>query len=125
MKKYSWYPDELILLLDVFFRFLPDIIEGNSNNNLDSELILLSERLRSINLHSNDFTANPKFRNVNGMKMMIQNLRYIYHVENEIFPYKGLRQHPKYFVYYFRKYYEDIEIFNQDLKLVLKKYKLV
>lgn len=124
MKKYPWHPDEMVLLIDIFFRYLQDIIEGNSNNFLNGELHTLSETLRLINLYTNDFDKNPEYRNLNGMKMMIQNLRYIYCLDNRIYPYKGLRQNPIYFVDYYRKYVGSFELLKQDLLMVQIKYNL-
>lgn len=125
MKKYTWTDDEMILLLDIFFRYLPNIIDGKINKNLDVELNKLSNLLRSINVHSNDFNTNPNYRNTNGMKMMIQNLRYIYHFENGTFPYKGLSQYPRYFLNYFRKYSNRQDLLTYDLNKVTSKHNLI
>jgi hypothetical protein len=122
MKKYTWHPDEMVLLLDIFFRYLDEIKLGNSNVKLDIELNKLSELLRLLNIHSNNFNENPNYRNLNGMKMMIQNLRYIYCMESGIYPYKGLSQYPRYFIEYFRKYYGNNILLVHDLEIVKQKY---
>lgn len=124
MKKFTWHSDEMVLLLDIFFRYSEDIVNGNSNINLDKELSKLSDLLRSLNIHINNFDINPNYRNLNGMKMMIQNLRYIYHIENGIYPYKGLSQYPRYFIEYFRKYNSKDDLLRNDLNIVLKKYSI-
>ena len=124
MKKHPWQSDEIILLLHIFFHYLTNIIEGCNNNSLNKDLIQLSHHQRTINLHHNNFETNPRYRNVNGMKMMIQNLRYIHFVENNISSPRGLYQYPKYFIPYYRKYYKDINLLENDYYAVLDKYNL-
>lgn len=70
MIRVSWDVEELVALIDLHQRV------ENSNVNVEDELKLLSDRLirRADRL---GVEHDDKFRNLNGMKMMYQNVQYI------------------------------------------------
>lgn len=71
MIRISWDVEELVALIDVYQRS-----EGKSDSQIDAELLELSHVLIN-RAEKLEISHDEKFRNLNGMKMMFQNVVYI------------------------------------------------
>lgn len=71
MIKVNWDVEELVALIDVYRRS-----EGKTSSAIDEELMNLSTKLHK-RAERLEITRDEKFRNLNGMKMMFQNVAYI------------------------------------------------
>lgn len=71
MIKVNWDVEELVALIDIYRRS-----EGKSTEQIETELVKLSEELTN-RANRLGIEHDEKFRNINGMKMMFQNLVYI------------------------------------------------
>lgn len=71
MIKVNWDVEELVALIDVYRRSA-----GKSTNQIDVELLKLSNALIA-RANRLGIVHDEKFRNLNGMKMMFQNVNYI------------------------------------------------
>ena len=80
----EWTTDELILLLDLYFRFEPRSLTPEH-----SEVRSLSELLKASNLPGH--ASGPKFRNAIGISMKIANLMHL----DPDYPGEGLTSHSK------------------------------
>ena len=70
MKRIKWAIEEAVAIVDLYFRF-----EGGIITDLESELIKLSVALnRRADILK--IAHDEKFRNLNGMKCIFQNVRY-------------------------------------------------
>lgn len=67
MKNPKWYKDEVILLVDTYFKLDRQISANNP------QVIKLSEILNQLNIHQN-IPDKAKFRNPNGISMKLANL---------------------------------------------------
>lgn len=70
MIKVAWDVEELVALIDVYRKS-----KGKTTEQIEKELIALSESL-IIRAQKLGITHDDKFRNLNGMKMMFQNVVY-------------------------------------------------
>lgn len=70
MKRIKWDIEEVVAMVDLYFRF-----ENGEIADLNEELKKLSEKL---NLRADvlGIAHDEKFRNLNGMKCIFQNVRY-------------------------------------------------
>lgn len=71
MIKVNWDVEELVALIDIYRRH-----EGKAPNQIDAELIKLSAALTA-RANKLGIVHDEKFRNLNGMKMMFQNVVFI------------------------------------------------
>lgn len=71
MIKVNWDVEELVALIDIYRRSA-----GKSTDQIDAELLELSSALVN-RANRLGIGHNEKFRNLNGMKMMFQNVVYI------------------------------------------------
>lgn len=70
MIKVNWDIEELVALIDIYRRS-----EGKSSDQIDTELLALSCKLTN-RANKLGITHDEKYRNLNGMKMMFQNVVY-------------------------------------------------
>lgn len=70
MIKVNWDVEELIALIDIYRRS-----EGKTGDQINAELLTLSNTL-TYRANKLGITHDEKFRNLNGMKMMFQNVVY-------------------------------------------------
>lgn len=70
MKRIKWDLEEAVAIVDIYFRF-----ENGLISDLDVELMKLS---RTLNRRADilGIVHDEKFRNLNGMKCIFQNVRY-------------------------------------------------
>lgn len=71
MKKIPWDMEEMVVLVDLYYRY-----ENGMISNLSKELYDLSKCL----INRADLlmiTHDEKYRNVNGINMIFQNIRYV------------------------------------------------
>lgn len=71
MIKVTWDVEELVALIDIYRRS-----GGKTSEEIDTELLALSGALNK-RADKLGITHDDKFRNLNGMKMMFQNVIYI------------------------------------------------
>lgn len=71
MIKVSWDVEELVALIDVYRKS-----KGRTSEQIDADLSELSKML-SVRAELLGIVHDEKFRNLNGMKMMFQNVAYI------------------------------------------------
>lgn len=71
MTKVGWDVEELVALIDIYRRS-----EGKTRDTIDEELMNLSMILNK-RAERLEIAHDEKFRNLNGMKMMFQNVVYI------------------------------------------------
>lgn len=71
MIKVNWDVEELVALIDIYRR-----CEGKTPNQIETELIKLSAALTA-RADKLGIEHDEKFRNLNGMKMMFQNVIFI------------------------------------------------
>lgn len=71
MIKVNWDVEELVALIDIYRRY-----EDNQSDQIDDELLTLSKALTK-RADKLGIEHDEKFRNLNGMKMMFQNVVYI------------------------------------------------
>ena len=71
MLKVNWDVEELVALIDIYRRS-----EGKSTEQIETELLKLSDALTN-RANRLGIEHDEKFRNLNGMKMMFQNVVYI------------------------------------------------
>ena len=71
MIKVNWDVEELVALIDIYRRH-----EGKSHSQIEAELIKLSAALTT-RADRLGIEHDEKFRNLNGMKMMFQNVVFI------------------------------------------------
>ena len=70
MIKVNWDVEELVALIDIYRRS-----EGKSGDQIDAELLALSCTLTN-RANKLGITHDERYRNLNGMKMMFQNVVY-------------------------------------------------
>lgn len=70
MKRIKWDIEEVVAMVDLYFRF-----ENEEITNLDEELKNLSKKLNR-RADVLGIAHDEKFRNLNGMKCIFQNVRY-------------------------------------------------
>ena len=71
MIKVNWDVEELVALIDIYRRSV-----GKSTDQINAELLELSNALVA-RANRLGIVHDEKFRNLNGMKMMFQNVNYI------------------------------------------------
>ena len=71
MIKVNWDVEELVALIDIYRRSA-----GKSTDQINAELLKLSNALVA-RANRLGIVHDEKFRNLNGMKMMFQNVNYI------------------------------------------------
>lgn len=71
MKKIPWDVEEYVALMDVFYR-----TQNQDNSEMESQLLELSHAL-NVRADRLGIPHDEKFRNLNGMKIMYQNVVYI------------------------------------------------
>ena len=71
MIKIAWDVEELVALIDVYHKS-----DGKTNEQIEKELIGLSKSL-TFRAQKLGIKHDEKFRNLNGMKMMFQNVAYV------------------------------------------------
>lgn len=71
MIKVAWDVEELVALIDVYRKS-----DGKTTEQIEKELIALSKSL-TLRAQKLGIKHDEKFRNVNGMKMMFQNVAYV------------------------------------------------
>lgn len=69
--KVSWDVEELVALIDIYRKS-----EGKANTEIENDLFKLSQKLK-YRAKILGTVHDEKFRNMNGMKMMFQNVVYI------------------------------------------------
>lgn len=70
MIKVSWDIEELVALIDIYRRS-----DGKPNDQINAELLALSYALKT-RANKLGIAHDEKYRNLNGMKMMFQNVVY-------------------------------------------------
>lgn len=70
MKRIKWEPEEAVAIVDLYFRF-----ERGTISDLNAELAELS-RILNRRADMLGIVHDEKFRNLNGMKCIFQNVRY-------------------------------------------------
>lgn len=112
MKRIKWTLEEVVAMVDIYFRYSNGQIE-----DLNAELIRLSEILNRradiLNIPHDD-----KFRNFNGMKCIFQNVRYVA-TDGEI----GLPSASKLHYIVIDMYNNERERFDRILEEFYLKYK--
>lgn len=70
MKRIRWELEEMVAMVDLYYR--------DKNGEVDNLNYELSELSRKLNKRADilDIDHDHKFRNLNGMKMIFQNVRY-------------------------------------------------
>lgn len=111
MKRIKWASEEAVAIVDLYFRF-----ENGMVADLNAELIELS---RTLNRRADilGIVHDEKFRNLNGMKCIFQNIRYLT-TDGEI----GLSNASKLHSDTVDLYFSDREKFNAILKSFREKY---
>lgn len=71
MIKVNWDVEELVALIDIYRRH-----EGETSDQIETELIKLSKALTA-RANKLGIEHDEKFRNLNGMKLMFQNVVFI------------------------------------------------
>ncbi len=71
MKRIRWDIEEVVAIVDIYFRNLAGKIE-----DLNAELLKLSQALNIRADHLN-IKHDDKFRNLNGMQCIFENIRYV------------------------------------------------
>ena len=72
MGKIRWHEDEVILLLDLYFRLRTSSKISKNNEDVIMLSTLLNRRADLLNI-----THDEKFRNTNGIVMQLQNIEYV------------------------------------------------
>lgn len=71
MKRIAWNVEEMVAMVDLYYHYKDD-----KNENIEETLKKLSEKLNKradfLNIQHDE-----KFRNLNGMKMIFENIRYV------------------------------------------------
>ena len=111
MKRIRWDIEEVVAIVDIYFRNSVGEIE-----DLNAELLKLSQALnvRADYLH---IQHDDKFRNLNGMQCIFENIRYVV-TEGE----SGLSNAAKLHYAVVDIYFNEREKFNAILKEFWKKY---
>lgn len=98
MRPPKWIRDEIIIALDFYQRYFPDIPEKESQEISD-----LSKKLRSIRVKLGD-SITSQYRNVNGVYMKLMN----FHAINPDFQGRGLDRYSQLDKEIFEEFSEDI-----------------
>lgn len=111
MKRIKWAPEEAVAIVDLYFRFADGMVA-----DLNAELIELS---RTLNRRADilGIAHDGKFRNLNGMKCIFQNVRYLA-TDGEV----GLSNASKLHSDTVDLYFNDRETFNAILENFREKY---
>ena len=111
MKKVDWAIEEMVAIVDLYFRS-----KLSDNYELEDKLLNLSKML---NKRADIFGIehDEKFRNYNGMKKMFENVRYI-DSNGE----KGLSGSSKLMKEVISLYHSNDYVFNQIIKDFNEKY---
>ena len=111
MKRIRWDIEEVVAIIDIYFRTSAGEIE-----NLNAELLKLSQALnvRADCLH---IKHDDKFRNLNGMQCIFENIRYVV-TDGDV----GLSNANKLHYTVVDVYYNEREKFDSILVEFWKKY---
>ena len=111
MKRIKWDIEEVVAMVDLYFRF-----ENGEFADLNEELKNLSEKLNR-RADVLGIVHDEKFRNLNGMKCIFQNVRY-FATDGETGLSNGSQLHSE----VVELYLNDRKIFDKILKNFNEKY---
>lgn len=111
MKRIKWTDEEAVAIVDLYFRFENGIV-----TDLNAEFVELSRKL-NLRADTLGIVHDEKFRNLNGMQCIFQNVRYLA-TDGEV----GLPNVSKIHRQAVDLYFSDREKFNAILKSFNDKY---
>ena len=111
MKRIKWEPEEAVAIVDLYFRFERGLV-ADLNAELNELSRILNRRADILGI-----VHDEKFRNLNGMKCIFQNVRYLA-TDGEI----GLPNASKLHSDIVDLYLNDRETFNAILQSFREKY---
>ena len=113
MIKVAWDVEELVALIDVYHKS-----DGKTTEQIEKELMALSKSL-TIRAQKLGIKHDEKFRNLNGMKMMFQNV--VYTATNG---HKGLSSASSSLQKVYKMLYTNPDVFELILEEFTRRYNL-